>query len=107
MKIAIIGSQTLQVSIEQYIPQNTTMIISSGFGKISQAATEYADTHKLPKEIIVPDTCDGRSAWLIQQRTIVDRADMLVAIWDGRSRNTKYAIHYAIKRGKPVLAISL
>lgn len=107
MKIAVIGSQGLQVSIEQYIPQNTSMIISNGSGNISHAAMKYADTHHLPAEIIAPDACNGRSAWLIQHRAIVNRADMLVAIWDGHSRNTKYAIHYAIKQGKPVLAISL
>lgn len=39
---------------------------------------------------------------LIRNKEIVERADMVIAVWDGISRGTKSAVQYAQKIGKPV-----
>lgn len=44
----------------------------------------------------------GRKAPLVRDREMVDRADIVYALWNGRSRGTKYVIDYAKSTGKVV-----
>ena len=44
----------------------------------------------------------GRQAPLQRNDAIVDYADFVLAIWDGRSRGTKYVIDRCRKTGTPV-----
>lgn len=101
--IAVIGSRNLKVNIEEYIPDNVTKIISGGATGIDTLAAEYADGHGIPITVFLPEYCRyGRAAPLIRNRSLVDAADSIIAIWDGKSRGTKYTIDYALKLGKPV-----
>jgi nucleoside 2-deoxyribosyltransferase len=36
---------------------------------------------------------------------MVDLADIVLAIWDGRSRGTKYTVDYAVKKGKRIIEV--
>ena len=101
MKIAIVGSRNLNVDISKYIPDGTTEIISGGAKGIDTLAEKYADEHNMPKLIIKPEYEKyGKVAPLKRNKTIVENADMVIAIWDGNSNGTKFAIDYAKKIGK-------
>lgn len=103
MKVAIIGSRNLSVDIGLYIPENTEVIISGGAKGIDSLAEEYADTHNIKKMIFRPNYNKfGRNAPLIRDRVIVNNADLVIAIWDGKSGGTKYTIDYAKKLGKKI-----
>lgn len=103
MKVAIVGSRTVSVDISEYLPEGITEIISGGAKGIDKLAEAYADEHKIPKTIITPDYVRyGRAAPLKRNEIIVDSSDMIVAIWDGKSRGTKYSIDYACKMGKAI-----
>lgn len=63
---------------------------------------------KIPTIIIRPDYAKfSKVAPLVRNRDIVDSADILVALYDGRnSGGTKYTIDYAIKKGKQVIFLA-
>lgn len=93
----IAGSRTINVDIEKYIPADTTMIISGGAIGVDTLAEKYADRMDIPKVIIRPDYKKyGKLAPLVRNKQMVDMADMVIAIWDGKSRGTKNTIDYAI-----------
>jgi len=103
MRVAIVGSRDLSVDIEKYIPENTTEIVSGGARGIDTLAERWADQHNIPKVILKPDYDKyGRSAPIRRNETIVSAADLVVAVWDGKSRGTKFTIDYAKKCGIPV-----
>jgi len=101
MIVSVIGSRNLNVDIAKYIPAGTTEIISGGAKGIDTLAEKYADENNIPKLIIKPEYEKyGKSAPLRRNKTIVENSDILVAIWDGSSNGTKFAIDYAKKIGK-------
>ncbi len=103
MRVAIVGSRDLSVDIEKYIPENTTEIVSGGARGIDTMAERWADQHNIPKLILKPDYDKyGRSAPIRRNEIIVSAADLVVAVWDGKSRGTKFTIDCAKKRGVPV-----
>lgn len=103
MRVAIVGSRDLSVDIEKYIPENTTEIVSGGARGIDTLAERWADQHNIPKLILKPDYDKyGRSAPIRRNEIIVSAADLVVAVWDGKSRGTKSTIDYAKKCGIPV-----
>ena len=104
MKVAIIGSRNLvNVEISKYIPENVTEIISGGAKGIDTLAEEWADKNGVPKTIIKPKyERYRRGAPLKRNEKIVERADLIIALWDGKSRGTKFTIDYAKKLKKEV-----
>lgn len=102
-KTAIVGSRNLNVNIENYIPPNTTLIISGGAKGIDKLAEYYANEHKIPIQTFLPNyETYGRAAPIVRNQEIVNACDTLVAIWDGKSKGTKSTIDFAIKSGKTV-----
>ena len=78
MKLAIIGSRTVnQISIELYIPENTTEIVSGGAKGVDTLAREFAEK----------------------------QADEVLAFWDGHSKGTAHALKEFERRGKKVTVI--
>ena len=104
MKVAIIGSRSLiNVEISKYIPENVTEIISGGAIGIDTLAEEVADKRRISKSIIRPEYDKyGKKAPLIRNKEIVNRAELVIAFWDGKSRGTKFTIDYAKKLNKEV-----
>lgn len=103
MKVAIIGSRDLEVNIEQYIPYGTTIIISGGARGIDSLAEKYADENNIEKIVFKPNYEKyGRRAPLLRDKLIVDEAELIIAIWDGKSLGTKFTIDYAKKKGKKI-----
>ena len=103
MRIAIIGSRSLNIDISKFVSEKTTTIVSGGAKGIDRQAEKYADEKFIPKLIIKPEYDKyGNKAPLIRNKVIVNLADVIIAIWDGKSRGTKYTIDYAKKIGKDV-----
>ena len=104
MKVAIIGSRNLvNVEISKYIPENTAEIISGGARGIDTLAEEWAEKNGIPKTIIKPEyERFKRGAPLKRNEKIVELADVIIALWDGKSRGTKFTIDYAKKVKKEV-----
>lgn len=103
MKVAIIGSRDLEVNIEKYVPYGTTVIISGGARGIDSMAEKFADDNNIKKIIFKPDYEKyGRRAPLLRDKLIVDEAELIIAIWDGKSLGTKFTIDYARKKSKKI-----
>lgn len=101
MKVMIAGSRNINIEIDKYIPPETTTIISGGAIGVDTFAEKYADRMNIPKIIVRPDYKRyGKIAPLIRNKQMVDMSDMVIAIWDGRSRGTKNTIDYAISINK-------
>lgn len=104
MKIAVIGSRNLSVrELGCYLPRGVSEIISGGAKGIDTLAREYALKNGIRLTEILPEYARyGRGAPLRRNLQIIDCADEVVAIWDGRSRGTAYVIDQCNKRGKKV-----
>lgn len=103
MKIAVVGSRTINVNIADYIPDYATSIISGGAKGIDSLAERYADIKGIDKIIFKPEyNRYGKGAPIIRNKKIVEEADEVIAIWNGSSRGTKFTIEYAKKIGVPV-----
>ena len=107
MKLLIAGSRSIKnFDLSPYIPEETSLIISGGASGVDALAEQYADSKKMPKVIIKPQyNLYGRAAPLKRNNEMVDMADVVLVIWDGISRGTKYTIDYARKMNKDVIVI--
>lgn len=108
MKLAIIGSRTISnVDLGKYIPEGVTEIVSGGARGVDTLAAAYARQHGLTLTEFRPDYgLFGRAAPLRRNNLIVNHADAVLAIWDGKSRGTMHAINFARKMGKKVYLVT-
>ena len=104
MKVAVIGSRGLLIeNLGDYLPKETTEIISGGAKGIDTCAKEYALRHGLKLTEYLPEYSRyGRGAPLRRNITIIVNADLVLAFWDGRSRGTKYVIDSCKRRKIPI-----
>lgn len=104
MKVAVIGSRGLEIeNLEKYLPKETTEIISGGAKGIDTCARNYAKSHGIKLTEILPEYEKfGRAAPLKRNDQIIERADLILAFWDGKSRGTRYVIETCQKCGKAV-----
>lgn len=104
MKIAIVGSRNLIVGdIENYLPENTTEIVSGGAKGVDSSAKEFALKNNIPITEFLPDYKRyGRGAPLRRNQQIVDYADEIIVFWDGQSKGSKFVIDYCKKKDKKV-----
>ncbi|MDL2257905.1 DUF2493 domain-containing protein [Eubacteriales bacterium OttesenSCG-928-K08] len=103
MKVGVVGSRGLNVDISKYIPAEASELISGGASGVDTLAEQYARERGLPAKVFLPNTkLLGKHAYFARNDQIVDAADMIVAIWDGKSRGTYYTIKRAMELNKPV-----
>ena len=103
MKLLIVGSRSIEsFSLEDYIPEDTDMIISGGACGIDSLAEQYADLHRLSKYILRPRyDLYGRAAPIKRNEQMVDLADAVLVIWDGHSKGAQSTVKYTEKRTSP------
>ena len=94
MKVGVIGSRGLTVdNLEQYLPENTTEIVSGGAKGIDTCAREYALSHDIKLTEFLPEYSRyGRGAPLKRNLQIIIYSDLVIAFWDGQSKGTKNVI---------------
>ena len=82
-------------------PHVTTLVSGGTRGPDSMAET-YAKKNGLKMKVLLPnwDTY-GRSAGIKRNTEIVEKCQVLVAFWDGKSPGTSDSIRKAQKQGKP------
>ena len=105
MKVAVVGSRGLQIShLEEYLPADTTEIVSGGAKGIDTCAKEYALQNGLKLTEFLPDyrRYGRRYAPIRRNEAIVDYADRVVVFWDGQSKGTHYMIQYCQEQDKPL-----
>ena len=104
MRVAVIGSRGLQVKdLGEYLPKETTEIISGGARGIDACARVYALRYGLKLTEYLPEYSRyGRGAPLKRNITIIENSDFVLAFWDGTSPATKYVIENCKKRNIPV-----
>lgn len=99
MKIAVVGSRTfndysrMKKILNQYIP---FILISGGAQGADSLAERFAKEYELTR-IIYPAKWKkyGKKAGFIRNRKIIEKADLVIAFWDGKSRGTKMIIKLA------------
>lgn len=89
-------------------PQEISVVISGHAKGIDRAGEHYALVHDIPVKVMMPEwgRC-GKRAGLIRNDTMLEQADTLVAIWDGKSRGTRYTIQRAMDAGKKVFVFTV
>lgn len=104
MKVAVIGSRGLWVpDLEKYLPPDTDMLISGGAKGVDSCIRAYAAAHGIPLTEYLPDYRRyGRGAPLKRNVTIAENAELVLAFWDGRSRETRFVIEFCEKNGIPL-----
>ena len=114
MKIAIIGSRECgNINFEELLKKHLDVfandtIISGGARGIDTLAAQFARKHGIKLLEFHPDYATyGRGATFVRNRLMVDMADVVVALWNGSSRGTKYTIEYAKKKYVPVVIIKI
>ncbi|MBP3308016.1 MAG: hypothetical protein J6L90_01100 [Clostridia bacterium] len=109
MRLLIAGSRGItEFNLDEYVPEETELIISGGASGIDTLAELYADRRKLSKLILRPKyNRYGRLAPLKRNEQMVELCDVALIIWDGYSRGTKYTLDYAKKAGKRVILIKV
>lgn len=109
MKVAVIGSRGSTVNnLGDYLPEDTTEIISGGAKGIDACAKEYANTNNIKLTEILPEYEKfKRNAPLIRNIAIIENADLVLAFWDGKSRGTKFVIDKCKALGKKIKIITM
>lgn len=105
MKVAIVGSRTYPTAdhIFEFIDNLPTdvEIVSGGAGGPDSWAVWHAKKRGMPTRVFPADWhTHGKRAGFLRNQTIVDRADVVVAFWDGESRGTADTIAKARAAGK-------
>ena len=88
-------------TLERYIPEGVSEIVSGGASGIDSCAAQYAHTHGLPLRVFRPDyDAYGRSAPIRRNIEIIDYADVIFIFWDGHSAGSRFVIERAREKGK-------
>lgn len=104
MKVAVVGSRNLTINnLGDYLPKDTTEIVSGGARGIDRCARAYANTYNIRLTEFLPEyEIYGRSAPLKRNLEIIRYADMVLAFWDGKSNGTRFVIENCKKENVPV-----
>ncbi len=107
MKTIIAGSRTCPAKAVYDAVKASGLRISEVISGCAHGADYhgqcYATSVGLPIRRFPADwTLFGKAAGHIRNRKMLDEADALIAVWDGRSPGTKHMIHIAQEKGIPV-----
>jgi hypothetical protein len=108
MKIGVCGSRTIDTygdvlqALHQspWFPRESGTVITGGADGVDSLAERIAESYGLDTMTIEPRYDEwGPKAPLKRNTDIVNKADVLVAVWDGQSNGTRDTIDKALDRG--------
>lgn len=108
MKVLICGSRGISdpAIVSQAIKESgmgPTQIISGGARGVERLAGEYAAAHGIEfVEYLADWEKYGKRAGFLRNYVMVGAADVVIAVWDGKSSGTQHSIEYARHCGKKV-----
>ena len=110
MRVAIVGSRDYPnwSSIINFVKRLAgkypdTVVVSGGARGVDSVAVKAAELAGLKVEVYPADwDKHGKKAGFLRNKTIVDRADKLVAFWDMESAGTAHSIGLALEKKIPV-----
>ncbi len=108
MKIAVIGSRTINPTPEKIIndikkiTNEKNIVIVSGGAKGADTEAKKAAIKMGWQYIEYKPNYElyGKPAPVIRNKKIIEDSEYIIAYWDGKSKETKQAIEYAKKKGK-------
>lgn len=107
MKAAIIGSRGLVLNtsdISFYLPAAVTELVSGGAKGVDTLAKIFATENNFKFTEFLPDYEKyGKAAPLRRNDEIIDYADIVLALWDGKSKGTEYVIDKCKEIGKSLI----
>ena len=113
MKLAIVGSRgitsrrLLDNAMSEY-DEPITEIVSGGARGVDTMAEDWAVDNDVDTVIFPADwETHGKSAGYKRNVQIVEYADAVLALWDGKSKGTKHTIDIARRRDKPVRVLEV
>lgn len=108
MKTIIAGSRGIN-DLDQVIEAvlqsrfDITEVVSGTASGVDRLGESFAREHNCPVKRFPADWKQfGKSAGPRRNKQMGDYADVLIAVWDGKSRGTKQMIEYMKSLGKPV-----
>ena len=109
MKLLIAGSRSItDFDLSPHIPDGVDTIISGGASGVDSLAEQYAIKHKLSRLVMLPNySLYGRAAPIKRNYEMVDMADAVLVVWDGKSKGTLSTINYAKKQSKPLVLVTV
>lgn len=113
ISVLVIGSRSISAfDLSPYIPGDCGRILCYQEKGIGSVAEQYARYHGILVETTEPEGKqsggqNGQGEISEQDIQMVAIADLVVAVWDGKSRGTKETADYARKAGKPVKVITV
>ena len=109
MTLLIAGSRSItDFDLSPYVSLDIDTIICGGASGVDSLAEKYADVHHLSKYIIRPRyKLYGKAAPLKRNEYMVDIADQVLIIWDGKSKGTLHTLSYAKKKNKPLTLVQI
>jgi hypothetical protein len=98
-----LNSYTLVVRAVEESGIEPTVVLSGGARGIDDQGEKWASRRGIPIERYLAEwKLWGRSAGYRRNVVMAERADALVAVWDGSSRGTKHMIETALSKGLTV-----
>jgi SLOG family YspA-like protein len=80
-----------------------TEVVSGGALGVDMAGENWAHIYGVPVKLFIPDWNKyGKSAGMIRNADMVEYADALIVLWDGKSKGTANTIKRAKALGIPI-----
>ena len=110
-KILVAGSRTIGENYLRFIfdriyeyqnmLEEDISIISGGAVGVDSIAIQFAQHVTVPLEVVLPDwKTHGKSAGYLRNKEMVEKCDVCIIFWDGKSKGTKHTIDLATQHKK-------
>ena len=112
IKVIVAGSRSfdnyelLKEKLDYYLKNIKSPVIVSGKARGADTLGErYAVEHNLPGESYPADWSKGRNAGYVRNELMANKADALIAFWDGKSKGTEHMIKTMKAKKKQVRVV--